>query len=1046
MCGTGRSFRFALIFILFFLSSFPEALPENYSSNISNTDASFVAIDIDGNNELDALTDGLLLLRGMFGLTGDALVNGVIGVNATYSSSADIESRIANLGNIIDIDGNGNIDALTDGLIILRYLFGIRGETMLSGVTATDSVRSTVVDVESYLERVIAPPPVITSSAAFTAEENQTSIGTVIAKDSLDDTLTYTVSGDELLISSSGILTFANIPNYEVKDFYTSTVSVTNGISSASQEISVDVIDIEEEINTSIGCAQYSQYARENEFRYCWEEDQTTSGTDYSANVISPLEVIFDNELITIPDSNFAEQLYREYGIILSSNSDIAWDNEKAYAIYQMMKKIPQYVKNAEYDSRSFSNWMLTDDAIADDIQIITNEDTSRSVNISSAAFDNANPRVATVEGKRGRYFSNRLHNAVVRFVTRNGTDETAIDKIFNERYGVSLTPPDYSTLTQGTTNEQSDRFQKFQANELLAIIDMFEEMPSGFHKVQGLNYLIRRINGAQHPLYPEAPAVAWSGAGYIEFMESTFKTFDLEHMHRLIIHEKAHFLYSNVFDEVLLSDWAQLGGWDHSSGDLGNNLYNADGWSTSKQTEFVSAYAHSKNPNEDMAESISFFIVNPDALRSRAEEKYEFIKDRIMQGDIYISQIQDNLTFTVYNLYPDYVFPGKVNKIQISVEGEPDQDKTIKVEIRLHALDNILEGAKWGRVRIASEADTFFDMYLYPTDGSVLSTQLLGTKTLSKYAKAGYWQAHDLTLSDASGNLRMERAGNDFGWRMYVNNPEEDLSPPEYVAGSISLTKINREVENQMVEVVIGQWQINEAHPKENQGCYGALNDEIPTTYSLEKYSPGQYSGDYQPNNCYVEYLLPYYMPSGMYRLNYIFQDDAAGNRSKNYFRIPEGTDGGSWPGGEGVDGQLDEDAPEVSIITSSPDTTPPELDLNIISITATPTNPDNPNGETIVEFNFRVKDDISGYNLGYYKFRDPQGLTTGYYHYPDSGNSLFPLNHDTDWYEYTSTVILPVGSAPGLWGVTELTLRDRAYNFKSYDFTEIIRFDVDQ
>ena len=39
---------------------------------------------------------------------------------------------------------------------------------------------------------------------------------------------------------------------------------------------------------------------------------------------------------------------------------------------------------------------------------------------------------------------------------------------------------------------------------------------------------------------------------------------------------------------------------------------------------------------------------------------KYEFIRDRIMQGDIYISQIQENLTFNVYNLYPDYVFPGR--------------------------------------------------------------------------------------------------------------------------------------------------------------------------------------------------------------------------------------------------------------------------------------------------------------------------------------------------------------------------------------------------
>ena len=40
----------------------------------------------------------------------------------------------------------------------------------------------------------------------------------------------------------------------------------------------------------------------------------------------------------------------------------------------------------------------------------------------------------------------------------------------------------------------------------------------------------------------------------------------------------------------------------------------------------------------------------------------------------------------------------------------------------------------------------------------------------------------------------------------------------------------------------------------------------------------------------------------------------------------------------------------------------------------------------------------------------------------------------------------MLPVGSAPGRWGITELTLIDRAQNFKTYDFTEIVRFDVDE
>lgn len=114
------------------------------------------------------------------------------------------------------------------------------------------------------------------------------------------------------------------------------------------------------------------------------------------------------------------------------------------------------------------------------------------------------------------------------------------------------------------------------------------------------------------------------------------------------------------------------------------------------------------------------------------------------------------------------------------------------------------------------------------------------------------------------------------------------------------------------------------------------------------------------------------------------------------------------------------------------------------ILELLPPPTNPDNPNGETKVEFRFRVKDDISGYQIGYYTFRDPQGLTTGFYHYPPRRSELFPTSEDLDWFEYTDTVILPAGSAPGTWGVVELTIRDRAQNFKTYNFTEIVSFDV--
>ena len=58
-------------------------------------------------------------------------------------------------------------------------------------------------------------------------------------------------------------------------------------------------------------------------------------------------------------------------------------------------------------------------------------------------------------------------------------------------------------------------------------------------------------------------------------------------------------------------------------------------------------------NPNEDMAESISYYIVNPDKLRSRSPAKYEFIQNRVMHGTRYISKIREDLTFEVYNLYP---------------------------------------------------------------------------------------------------------------------------------------------------------------------------------------------------------------------------------------------------------------------------------------------------------------------------------------------------------------------------------------------------------
>lgn len=77
--------------------------------------------------------------------------NLTVAFDAAFTESVDLESRIAKLGALAYIDGNGQIDALTDGLLTLRYLFGLEGGTLIAGVVAPDATRTTAVDIETHL-------------------------------------------------------------------------------------------------------------------------------------------------------------------------------------------------------------------------------------------------------------------------------------------------------------------------------------------------------------------------------------------------------------------------------------------------------------------------------------------------------------------------------------------------------------------------------------------------------------------------------------------------------------------------------------------------------------------------------------------------------------------------------------------------------------------------------------------------------------------------------------------------------------------------------
>ena len=113
-----------------------------------------VSLDVDLSitaTRYDALTGGLLVLRYLFAISGPSLSAGALGATATRTDPTAIKSYLDGIRPALDIDGNGTPDALTDGLLILRYMFGMRGATLIAGAVAPGATRQSAPDIEAYI-------------------------------------------------------------------------------------------------------------------------------------------------------------------------------------------------------------------------------------------------------------------------------------------------------------------------------------------------------------------------------------------------------------------------------------------------------------------------------------------------------------------------------------------------------------------------------------------------------------------------------------------------------------------------------------------------------------------------------------------------------------------------------------------------------------------------------------------------------------------------------------------------------------------------------
>ena len=109
-------------------------------------------LDADDNSQPQPLGDGILVIRYMAGFTGDALINGAVDPGGNRTDAGEILAYLTAGRDYLDIDDDGLINPLSDGILIIRYLAGFTGDALINGAVNPTGSRTAAAAIITYLD------------------------------------------------------------------------------------------------------------------------------------------------------------------------------------------------------------------------------------------------------------------------------------------------------------------------------------------------------------------------------------------------------------------------------------------------------------------------------------------------------------------------------------------------------------------------------------------------------------------------------------------------------------------------------------------------------------------------------------------------------------------------------------------------------------------------------------------------------------------------------------------------------------------------------